>query len=159
MRGDIRCVRALLHEAALGWRKPRRYPSDRCAQGIRSPLYRRNRQKARRGDHPHPPRRGRRHRRTQPHHGARCDVFAPGLQPPAHRQRNRHGAGLKRIVTGAHKTGLLARFDTGDEHGRAHLDDIANGGDDGFATGDVRVGLVFDEDALPRHRTHGLHAA
>lgn len=28
MRGYIRCLRALLHEAALGWRKPRRYPSD-----------------------------------------------------------------------------------------------------------------------------------
>ena len=27
-----------------------------CAQGIRSPLYRRNGQKVRRGDHPHAPR-------------------------------------------------------------------------------------------------------
>ena len=45
MRGKIRCVRALLHEAALGWRQPRRCPSDGCAQGIRSPLYRRNGQK------------------------------------------------------------------------------------------------------------------
>lgn len=38
MRGEIRCVRALLHEAALGWRQPRRSPPDGRAQGIR-PLF------------------------------------------------------------------------------------------------------------------------
>lgn len=37
--------------------------------------------KARRGDHPHAPRCGRRHRGAQPHRSARRDVSAPGLQP------------------------------------------------------------------------------
>ena len=37
--------------------------------------------KARRGDHPHAPRCGRRHRGAQPHRRSRCDVSAPGLQP------------------------------------------------------------------------------
>ena len=36
-----------------GWRQPRRPSPDERAQGIRSPLYRRYGQKARRGDHPH----------------------------------------------------------------------------------------------------------
>lgn len=37
--------------------------------------------KARRGDHPHAPRCGRRHRGAQPHCRSRYDVSAPGLQP------------------------------------------------------------------------------
>ena len=58
MRGGIRCVRALLHVATLEWWQPHCPPPDGRAQGIRSPLYRRYGQKARRGDHPHTPRRG-----------------------------------------------------------------------------------------------------
>lgn len=45
------------------------------------PLYRRDRQKTRRRDHPHAPRCGRRHRCAQPHRRARRDVSASGLQP------------------------------------------------------------------------------
>ena len=49
---------------------------------------------ARRGNYPHAPRCGRRHRLTQSHRSARCDVFASGVQP----QHDRRGhAGTERI--------------------------------------------------------------
>ncbi|MFR7671011.1 MAG: FCD domain-containing protein [Collinsella sp.] len=53
------------------------FPPDGRAQGIRPPLYRRDRQKARRGNYPHAPRCGRRHRLAQSHRRARRDVSAP----------------------------------------------------------------------------------